>query len=84
MPRNHSLYEEILLTLLEIAVENRQYTSLGQVFRLVKEEISGEKVVARLREKGSIKDIDSNRASKRYFIMVPLVCSRAQAETISD
>ncbi len=78
MNRSHPRFGELLIILVEKAVEHREFELLKQLERIVQTEIDSTTVVARLKEKGSVHKIDSNRQSKRYFALVPLLLSKTQ------
>ena len=48
--------------------------------RTVLRDVDAKTVISKLKEKASVHNRDSNRQSKRYVILVPLLLSKAQTE----
>ena len=63
--------------MVEKAVENRKYESLSQIERWIINEIEVVAVIEKVREKSNVHKIDSNKQSKRYFSLIPLLLSKA-------
>ena len=68
----------MVILLVEKAVRNRHFESLSQIDRIVVAEVETNTVVKKLQEKASVHKIDSNRKSKAYFALVPLLLSKVQ------
>lgn len=70
----------MLITLVEQSVENPNFLSLEQVQRTVLRDVDAKTVIEKLKEKASVHNRDSNRQSKKYFVMVPLLLTKTQTE----
>jgi len=74
----HPKYKELLVKIVETSVQNREFKSLEQISKIVQNDVSAETVINKIKEKASIKNVDSNKESKRYFIFVPLLLNKQQ------
>lgn len=76
--KSHPRYQELLIILVEKHVEYPGFRSLEQIQRTVVRDVEPNTVISKLKEKASVHNRDSNRQSKKYFVMVPLLLNKTQ------
>ena len=76
--KSHPRYQELLIILVENHVEYPGFRSLEQIQRTVVRDVEPNTVISKLKEKASVHNRDSNRQSKKYFVMVPLLLNKTQ------
>lgn len=78
LPPAPSLLPKLLLTLLQRALAFPAFASLQLVHNHIADSLSSEQLLPKIKEKASVHRRDSNQENRAYFLMAPLLLTRAQ------